>query len=166
MGVDWPPKLVASVEALTIRTNSWGFVIWPARCLLTATRHDLSEGPSSGHFDNKILQYLTSTNGLSNLHTYESSFDDWVRTALGGRYKPTCSVHRLVHTIALMTIHYEFWDGMHYEFGDGNCVSTLHHLLIIDYWCLNCNFAARIGRFRIINHPIMYATWMSVLLVW
>ena len=41
---------------------------------------------------------------LSNLHACESPFDDWVQAALGPRYKP--SMNRLVHTTALMTIHY------------------------------------------------------------
>ena len=52
----------------------------------------------------EIPQYLISTDVLNNLHMCESSFDDWVRTALGDRYKP--GVHRLIHTIALMTIQY------------------------------------------------------------
>ena len=36
----------------------------------------------------------------------------------------------------------------------------------IGYWCLNCNLAARSGRPRIVNHKVLYATWVLVLLVW
>ena len=54
--------------------------------------------------NDEIPQYIANPDILQSSHVYLSSFCDWARAALG--HKHMASMTRLVHRIAVITIHY------------------------------------------------------------